>query len=187
MSPCSCVPFLSLRLSLTSLTPPRQEYSWNKAHCESLLEEYNTQDYKDLMNSTFALVPGGRSPATYRLGEVLSAGCIPVFVHEVRCGRRACGGMHARRQQMCNVVLSKRRFGCRVFVWLLLLWSAPRIVSARCGSAAPGGCNVAYRRGDARYHPPEPGFPTTNATFSEGCGRDLSNTLFGADTVLAVE
>lgn len=64
--------------------PVLQLYSWHKAHCESLLAEYNKQDYKDLMNSTFALVPGGRSPATYRLGEVLSAGCIPVFVHEVR-------------------------------------------------------------------------------------------------------
>eukprot|EP00752_Nemacystus_decipiens_P008218 g7348.t1 len=59
-----------------------QLYSWNKARCESLLEEYHEQSYGDLMNSTFALVPGGRSPATYRLGEVLSAGCIPVFVHE---------------------------------------------------------------------------------------------------------
>lgn len=32
------------------------------------------------MNTTFALVPAGRSPGTFRLGEVMSAGAIPVFV-----------------------------------------------------------------------------------------------------------
>ena len=32
------------------------------------------------MNTTFGLVPGGRSPGTYRLAEVMSAGAIPVFV-----------------------------------------------------------------------------------------------------------
>lgn len=31
-------------------------------------------------NTTFGLVPAGRSPATYRLAEVMSAGAIPVFV-----------------------------------------------------------------------------------------------------------
>lgn len=31
-------------------------------------------------NTTFGLVPSGRSPATYRLAEVMSAGAIPVFV-----------------------------------------------------------------------------------------------------------
>ena len=34
----------------------------------------------ELLNTTFALVPGGRQPASYRLNEVLAAGCIPVFV-----------------------------------------------------------------------------------------------------------
>ena len=33
------------------------------------------------MNITFGLVPAGRSPATYRLAEVMSAGAIPVFVN----------------------------------------------------------------------------------------------------------
>ena len=35
--------------------------------------------YAALLNSTFALVPLGRSPASYRLNEVLAHGCIPVF------------------------------------------------------------------------------------------------------------
>ena len=36
--------------------------------------------YMELFNTTFALVPGGRQPASFRLNEVLAAGCIPVFV-----------------------------------------------------------------------------------------------------------
>lgn len=35
------------------------------------------------MNTTFALLPAGRSPATYRLAEALSAGALPVFIHQV--------------------------------------------------------------------------------------------------------
>lgn len=50
--------------------------------CEGLQREYDKTDYSDLMNTTFALVPAGRSPATYRLGEALSAGAIPVFIHQ---------------------------------------------------------------------------------------------------------
>ena len=50
--------------------------------CEDLQREYDKTDYRDLMNTTFALVPAGRSPATYRLGEALSAGAIPVFIHQ---------------------------------------------------------------------------------------------------------
>lgn len=61
-----------------------QLLSWNKALCESLQREYDHASYDDLMNTTFALLPAGRSPATYRLGEALSAGAIPVFVHQVR-------------------------------------------------------------------------------------------------------
>ena len=37
-------------------------------------------DYSDLMETTFGLVPAGRSPGTYRLAEVMSAGAIPVIV-----------------------------------------------------------------------------------------------------------
>ena len=36
--------------------------------------------YDDLLNSTFCLVPGGSHPNSYRLAEVMSAGCIPVLV-----------------------------------------------------------------------------------------------------------
>ncbi|CAM9433541.1 unnamed protein product, partial [Ectocarpus sp. 8 AP-2014] len=43
-------------------------------------DQYQGQDYRRLMNSTFGLVPAGWSSGTYRLGEVMSAGSIPVFV-----------------------------------------------------------------------------------------------------------
>ena len=36
--------------------------------------------YLTLLNSTFALVPGGRQPASIRLNEVLAAAAIPVFI-----------------------------------------------------------------------------------------------------------
>ena len=36
--------------------------------------------YLTLLNSTFALVPGGRQPASFRLNEVLAAAAIPVFI-----------------------------------------------------------------------------------------------------------
>ncbi|CAN0262342.1 unnamed protein product [Ascophyllum nodosum] len=49
--------------------------------CQNLKKESLQHDYNDLMNTTFALIPAGRSPATYRLGEAMSAGAIPVFFH----------------------------------------------------------------------------------------------------------
>ena len=36
--------------------------------------------YLSLLNTTFALVPGGESPASMRLAEVLAAGAVPIFV-----------------------------------------------------------------------------------------------------------
>ncbi|CAM9982432.1 unnamed protein product, partial [Pylaiella littoralis] len=59
-----------------------QLLSWNKELCESSRKEYDRASYGDLMNTTFALLPAGRSPATYRLGEALSAGALPVFIHQ---------------------------------------------------------------------------------------------------------
>ncbi|CAM9976215.1 unnamed protein product, partial [Ectocarpus sp. 12 AP-2014] len=52
----------------------------NADFCQALKEQYDGYDYGHLMNSTFGLVPAGRGPASYRLGEVMSAGTIPVFV-----------------------------------------------------------------------------------------------------------
>ncbi|CAN0320203.1 unnamed protein product, partial [Pylaiella littoralis] len=52
----------------------------NVEYCKSLKDRYDDHDYEGLMNTTFGLVPAGRSPGTYRLGEVMSAGSIPVFV-----------------------------------------------------------------------------------------------------------
>lgn len=52
----------------------------NVEFCEALKDQYEADDYDELMNTTFGLVPAGRSPGTYRLGEVMSAGSIPVFI-----------------------------------------------------------------------------------------------------------
>lgn len=52
----------------------------NVEYCETLKGRYYDHDYDSLMNTTFGLVPAGRSPGTYRLAEVMSAGAIPVFV-----------------------------------------------------------------------------------------------------------
>lgn len=53
----------------------------NLEFCNALNETSSRHDYDDIMNTTFGLVPAGRSPATYRLAEVMSAGAIPVFVN----------------------------------------------------------------------------------------------------------
>lgn len=52
----------------------------NKEYCQQLVDTYNDHDYASLLNSTFGLVPAGRSPGTYRLAEVMGAGAIPVVV-----------------------------------------------------------------------------------------------------------
>ena len=52
----------------------------NLAFCRRLQQGSGGYDYRSLMNTTFGLVPAGRSPATYRLAEVMGAGAIPVVV-----------------------------------------------------------------------------------------------------------
>lgn len=42
----------------------------NVAYCKANQARYDAFAYDRLMNTTFGLVPGGRSPGTYRLGEV---------------------------------------------------------------------------------------------------------------------
>jgi hypothetical protein len=67
---------------IASRCPPRREVSnlpENLDYCASLTQRYSETDYHDLMNTTFALIPGGRQPASYRLGEALAAGSIPVW------------------------------------------------------------------------------------------------------------
>ena len=45
--------------------------------------EYESVEYCDLMtNATFVIVPGGRSPASYRFLEALRSGAIPVLFYE---------------------------------------------------------------------------------------------------------
>lgn len=52
----------------------------NVDFCDNLRVNYEKYEYTTLMNTTFGLVPSGRSPGTYRLAEVMSAGAIPVIV-----------------------------------------------------------------------------------------------------------
>ncbi|CAM9963910.1 unnamed protein product [Ectocarpus sp. 4 AP-2014] len=52
----------------------------NQDYCQRSRKRYDLYDYDQLMNTTFALVPAGRSPGSFRLGEIMSAGAIPVFV-----------------------------------------------------------------------------------------------------------
>ncbi|CAM9123044.1 unnamed protein product [Ectocarpus sp. 13 AM-2016] len=47
---------------------------------EEMMPRYEAFDFEDLMNTTFALVPGGGSPGTHRLAEASTAGAIPVIV-----------------------------------------------------------------------------------------------------------
>ena len=42
----------------------------NIDYCSQARVKYSAYYYEDLMNTTFALVPAGRSPGTFRLGEV---------------------------------------------------------------------------------------------------------------------
>lgn len=42
----------------------------NAGPCRNLRSRYDDYTYSELMNTTFGLVPGGRSPGTYRLAEV---------------------------------------------------------------------------------------------------------------------
>lgn len=50
------------------------------ADCDADMVLHAQYDFVDLMNSTFAFVPAGRQPASYRFIEVLSAGAIPVLI-----------------------------------------------------------------------------------------------------------
>ena len=48
--------------------------------CKEEQVMYDSHDYMELMNSTFALAPAGRSPASYRMFEVMSNGAIPILI-----------------------------------------------------------------------------------------------------------
>ena len=83
-------------------------------------------DYKSLMSSTYGLVPGGRSPGTYRLGEVSGsplvggskAFCLQhayskqlVFCRR-GCERSAKGATDRRRQAKRREVTRETRRNC---------------------------------------------------------------------------
>jgi hypothetical protein len=45
--------------------------------------EFSQAEYCDLLNTTYALVPDGRSSGTFRFAETIKYGAIPLVVHEV--------------------------------------------------------------------------------------------------------
>ncbi|KAG0579874.1 hypothetical protein KC19_4G130500 [Ceratodon purpureus] len=49
-------------------------------HCDEDALIHRNYTFNDLMNTTFALVPAGVQPSSYRFIEVLSAGAIPVLI-----------------------------------------------------------------------------------------------------------
>ena len=49
-------------------------------HCEEDEAEHARYNFHGLMNTTFGLVPAGRSPNSYRLVEVIAAGIVPVLI-----------------------------------------------------------------------------------------------------------
>jgi hypothetical protein len=60
--------------------PVALDFGANEGCCAQMERLYARYNFYDLMNTTFGLVMPGHSPASYRLAEVLAAGCIPVFV-----------------------------------------------------------------------------------------------------------
>ncbi|KAH7425601.1 hypothetical protein KP509_11G062000, partial [Ceratopteris richardii] len=50
------------------------------AGCDEDEVIYQRYSFQDLMNTTFGLAPAGRSPYSYRLIEILSAGAIPILI-----------------------------------------------------------------------------------------------------------
>jgi glucuronyl/N-acetylglucosaminyl transferase EXT1 len=54
------------------------------------------EKYLSTLNTTFALVPGGMQPASFRLDEVCAAGAIPVFVS---------GDLVTQKASMCALLM----------------------------------------------------------------------------------
>ena len=52
----------------------------NLAYCDKLQRTFYSYTQQELRNTTFGLVPVGRSPATFRLAETLLNGQIPVII-----------------------------------------------------------------------------------------------------------
>ena len=53
----------------------------DQKHCQQAAQRFDHgPDYRELLNTTFALCPAGRSPASYRMNEVMAAGAIPIFL-----------------------------------------------------------------------------------------------------------
>lgn len=75
-------PLTPIAVAVTCLTVHGQHLQPpNRAWCDTLAKAAaDFPPYPDLLNTTFALVPGGRQPASFRLNEVMRAGCIPIFV-----------------------------------------------------------------------------------------------------------
>ena len=83
----------------------------NRDYCDRSLQRYGTYDYADLMNSTFGLLPSGRSPGTFRLGEVREGGpLLPRCISRTPLFFRQEGLLRVRRWcDLCPMFLVGRR------------------------------------------------------------------------------
>ena len=99
------------------------------SNCSNWNREFGDYDYVDLLNSTFALIPGGRSPGTYRLTEALMAGSIPVFVDQFddRAYVRPLDGIVPWELMSIRIPASL----IHTLIPTLLRWSREDIVAAR--------------------------------------------------------
>ncbi|KAJ7567736.1 hypothetical protein O6H91_01G004500 [Diphasiastrum complanatum] len=53
---------------------------WRGSKCDEDQAIFDSYHFVELLNTTFGLTPAGRSPASYRMLEVLSVGVIPVLI-----------------------------------------------------------------------------------------------------------
>ena len=76
---CHFCSFKKLNLHRLSLTQCHIHPKDKKKKLPTFAKEKQQLQLQQLMNTTFALVPEGSQPASYRRAEAVSAGCIPVF------------------------------------------------------------------------------------------------------------
>ena len=77
---CHFCSFKKLNLHRLSLTQCHIHPKDKKKKLPTFAKEKQQLQLQQLMNTTFALVPEGSQPASYRRAEAVSAGCIPVFI-----------------------------------------------------------------------------------------------------------
>lgn len=138
------------------------------AHCDEDALVHQNYTFNDLMNTTFALVPAGVQPSSYRFLEVLSAGAIPVLIADnyvkpfdtlilwYKCllqfptteMHRIIGTLRAMKAEE---IVKRQGYCLAIYAEFLkddetLLRSAVRALKARLLGATPGITDVRKRR-----------------------------------------